>query len=52
MGITQDLRLSSPGDEGPLRWVVGLYFLREDTDVIDNSIATIVSIGARSRQRR
>lgn len=40
VGITQDLRLSSPGDEGPLRWVAGLYFLREDTDIIDNSIAT------------
>jgi len=40
VGITQDLRLSSPGDAGPLRWVAGLYFLREDTDIIDNSIAT------------
>lgn len=40
VGITQDLRLSSPGDEGPMRWVAGLYFLREDTDIIDNSIAT------------
>lgn len=40
VGITQDLRLSSPADSGPLRWVAGLYFLREDTDVIDNSIAT------------
>jgi iron complex outermembrane receptor protein len=40
-GITQDLRLSSPADgSGPLRWVAGLYFLREDTDVVDNSIAT------------
>lgn len=40
-GITQDLRLSSPADSsGPLRWVTGLYFLREDTDIIDNSIAT------------
>lgn len=38
-GITQDLRLSSPAD-GVLRWVAGLYFLREDTDIIDNSIAT------------
>lgn len=41
VGITQDLRLSSPADSsGPLRWVAGLYFLREDTDVVDNSIAT------------
>lgn len=40
-GITQDLRLSSPADgAGPLRWVAGAYFLREDTDIIDNSIAT------------
>lgn len=40
-GITQDLRLSSPADGGgPLRWVAGLYFLREDTDIVDNSIAT------------
>lgn len=40
-GITQDLRLSSPADgAGPLRWVAGLYFLREDTDIVDNSIAT------------
>ena len=40
-GITQDLRLSSPADSGgALRWVAGLYFLREDTDIIDNSIAT------------
>lgn len=40
-GITQDLRLSSSADNNsPLRWVAGLYFLREDTDVIDNSIAT------------
>lgn len=39
VGITQDLRLSSAG-EGALRWVAGLYFLREDTDIIDNSIAT------------
>jgi iron complex outermembrane receptor protein len=39
VGITQDLRLSSSG-EGALRWVAGLYFLREDTDIIDNSIAT------------
>lgn len=38
-GITQDLRLSS-AESGALRWVAGLYFLREDTDVIDNSIAT------------
>jgi len=41
VGITQDLRLSSAADgQGPLRWVAGLYFLREDTDIIDNSIAT------------
>lgn len=41
IGITQDLRLSSPGDaSGPLRWVAGLYFLREDTEIIDNSMAT------------
>jgi iron complex outermembrane receptor protein len=39
VGITQDLRLSSDG-EGALRWVAGVYFLREDTDIIDNSIAT------------
>ncbi|HEY5756100.1 MAG TPA: TonB-dependent receptor [Steroidobacter sp.] len=39
VGITQDLRLSSSG-EGALRWVAGLYFLREDTDILDNSIAT------------
>lgn len=39
VGITQDLRFSSSG-EGALRWVAGLYFLREDTDIIDNSIAT------------
>jgi iron complex outermembrane receptor protein len=39
VGITQDLRLSSSG-QGALRWVAGLYFLREDTDIIDNSIAT------------
>lgn len=40
-GITQDLRLSSPAaDDRALRWVTGLYFLREDTDIIDNSIAT------------
>jgi iron complex outermembrane receptor protein len=33
--------LSSASDGGgPLRWVAGLYFLREDTDIIDNSIAT------------
>lgn len=37
-GITQDLRLSS--QDGALRWVGGLYFLREETEVIDNSIAT------------
>lgn len=40
VGITQDLRLSSPADGASLRWVAGLYFLREDTDIIDNSIAT------------
>jgi iron complex outermembrane receptor protein len=41
VGITQDLRLSSAADtHGPLRWVAGLYFLREDTDILDNSIAT------------
>lgn len=41
VGITQDLRLSSAADAtGALRWVAGLYFLREDTDIIDNSIAT------------
>ena len=41
VGITQDLRLSSPEDaKGALRWVAGLYFLREDTDLIDNSMAT------------
>ena len=39
VGITQDLRLSSSGD-GALNWVAGLYFLREDTDIIDNSVAT------------
>lgn len=40
-GITQDLRLTSPADSGSaLRWVAGLYFLREDTDIIDNSMAT------------
>ncbi|MDY6949012.1 MAG: TonB-dependent receptor [Pseudomonadota bacterium] len=39
-GITQDLRLSSPAAGGAVRWVAGLYFLREDTDIIDNSIAT------------
>lgn len=40
-GITQDLRLSSSTESnGPLRWVAGLYFLRENTEVIDNSIAT------------
>ncbi|MBM0103409.1 TonB-dependent receptor [Steroidobacter sp. S1-65] len=39
-GITQDLRLSSSGDGSALSWVAGLYFLREDTDVVDNSIAT------------
>jgi iron complex outermembrane receptor protein len=39
VGLTQDLRLSSSG-QGALRWVAGLYFLREDTDIIDNSIAT------------
>jgi iron complex outermembrane receptor protein len=37
-GITQDLRISSP--DGPMRWVGGLYYLREETKVIDNSIAT------------
>lgn len=41
VGITQDLRLSSAADTaGALRWVAGLYFLREDTDIIDNSMAT------------
>jgi iron complex outermembrane receptor protein len=41
IGITQDLRLSSAADStGPVRWVAGLYFLREDTEIIDNSIAT------------
>jgi iron complex outermembrane recepter protein len=41
IGITQDLRLSSAADTtGPLRWVAGLYFLREDTEIIDNSMAT------------
>jgi iron complex outermembrane recepter protein len=40
VGITQDLRLSSPGEGSPLRWVTGLYFLREDTNLIDDSIAT------------
>lgn len=41
VGITQDLRLSSPADTvSALRWVAGLYFLREDTDIIDNSMAT------------
>jgi iron complex outermembrane recepter protein len=41
VGITQDLRVSSPEDaQGALRWVAGLYFLREDTDLIDNSMAT------------
>ncbi len=40
-GITQDLRLSSAAEvDSKLRWVAGLYFLREDTDIIDNSIAT------------
>src|SRR5690606_7741940 len=40
-GITQDLRLSSAADgSGALRWVTGLYYLREETDIIDNSIAT------------
>lgn len=38
-GITQDLRLSSSADSR-LRWATGLYFLREDTDIIDNSMAT------------
>ncbi len=41
LGITQDLRLSSaPDSTGALRWVTGLYFLREDTEIIDNSMAT------------
>jgi iron complex outermembrane recepter protein len=41
VGITQDLRLSSAAETtGPLRWVAGLYYLREDTDIIDNSMAT------------
>lgn len=40
VGITQDVRLSSAAEGSSLRWVAGLYFLREDTDVIDNSIAT------------
>lgn len=40
VGITQDLRLSSAAAANALRWVAGLYFLREDTKVIDNSIAT------------
>lgn len=41
VGITQDLRLSSAADAaGPVRWVAGLYFLREDTDLVDNSMAT------------
>jgi iron complex outermembrane receptor protein len=39
-GITQDLRLSSPDDGSALRWVAGLYFLREDTEIVDNSMAT------------
>jgi iron complex outermembrane receptor protein len=38
-GITQDLRLSSSADS-KVRWAAGLYFLREDTDIIDNSVAT------------
>ncbi|MBL8269919.1 TonB-dependent receptor [Steroidobacter sp.] len=38
VGITQDLRIRSAA--GALRWVAGLYFLREQTDIIDNSIAT------------
>lgn len=37
-GITQDLRLAS--DSGTTRWVAGLYYLREETDLIDNNIAT------------
>jgi iron complex outermembrane receptor protein len=37
-GLTQDLRLSSPA-EGALRWIAGLYFLREDTDLVDNCFA-------------
>ena len=38
-GITQDLRLASdPG--GRLRWIGGLYYLREETDLIDNNIAS------------
>lgn len=40
-GFTQDLRLSSAGDQR-LSWIAGLYYLREDTTVIDNSIATSV----------
>lgn len=41
VGVTQDLRLSSAADAtGPLRWVAGLYFLREATNIIDNSMAT------------
>lgn len=40
-GITQDLRLRSAAESNSaLRWVAGLYFLREDTEVIDNSMAT------------
>ncbi|HEY0941317.1 MAG TPA: TonB-dependent receptor [Steroidobacter sp.] len=39
-GFTQDLRLSSAAEGSAVRWVAGLYFLREDTDIIDNSIAT------------
>lgn len=38
-GITQDLRLAS-AEGGRLSWVTGLYYLREETGVVDNSIAT------------
>ncbi len=37
-GITQEARLASDGN-GPFRWLVGLYYLREDTERSSNNTA-------------
>jgi iron complex outermembrane receptor protein len=38
-GFTQDLRVAS-NEADQVSWIAGLYYLREETTVIDNSIAT------------
>lgn len=31
--VSQDLRISSPDNSGPLKWLVGLYGFKEDNDI-------------------